>query len=43
MKTVGEAFEVGRRIRLDVTEFVADDVFQRRRLALALPISSRDT
>ena len=33
MKTVGEAFEIALRIRLDQPEFVAGDVFERRALA----------
>jgi hypothetical protein len=30
VKTVGEAFEIALRVRLDQTQFVAGDAFQRR-------------
>ena len=33
MKTVGQAFEIARRIRLDQPQLVAGDSFQRRTLA----------
>ena len=36
MKTVGEAFEIAFGIGCDQAQFVADDIFQRRGLALGL-------
>ena len=43
MKTVGEAFEIALRIRLDQAELVAGHVFKRCAGALDLPIKSRET
>ena len=43
MKTVGEAFEIALRVRLDQAQLVAGDDFQRRALRLwLLPIKSRE-
>ena len=44
MKTVGEALQIGLRIRLDQLQLVADDASERLRACpCVLPISSRDT